>query len=72
MLPVCSSLQELLEVLGAAGVLAVDRYKGGAGLRGRLIIGNLKIKYTVTVYHWPDCTVNLAAFRCNILSQSNM
>lgn len=41
MLPACSCLKELLDVLGAAAVLPMDGDKGWASLRQRLIFGYL-------------------------------
>lgn len=41
MLPACSCLKELLDVLGAAAVLPMDGDKGWASLRRRLIFGYL-------------------------------
>lgn len=41
MLPACSCLKELLDVLGAAAVLPMNGDKGWASLRRRLIFGYL-------------------------------
>lgn len=60
MLPVGGTLQELLHVLGAAGVLAVDGDEGRAGVWWRLVTGNLHKALTAKaiLHHIANNTVS--------------